>query len=557
MALIFGARNWLVIFVIAAACTCGARTECDGRGQISLLTGIHEDGSCRKVSSRGVLLYEAAQIILEQYNAKTNGFKLEIQVLDTCGSISGALKAAMKALVSADVSCLQPPHYLGIIGPDNPTNAEAVQKVTSVLRVPHLVRKSSSSAFLHHLAMENNSYIVQGVLEVIERLKWKSFTLIAPTFDGSEDDVQNIAKKLTVEAIAKNLCVIVHDNEEGDFTSNVIHVGKPEDSFFAGPSNATVLVVSEGSLENQLNRVNSSNTIILVEDDRNQLSELQVRVEKSKWWTGGRTGKFDPEELRDVRWLQDAIETYGTALDSICKKKKCKSQVNSADWNEMIAKILSSQNDQSVLEPRGLNILIKSKDGEMESLGEILVKENEAIISWKDTKPAIQTKKKGVAKTADEEEEDDDETLPEVLKKIAEKSKNDETTEGCLSELHEAKLTKDEEEQQGTHIVVSEMDDTEWWTMVGTVSGVGVAMFVVGILAVYIVYTNIRGPRSPKGQSSSRRHSIETGQGSPRRVGSDREMPTSGGGRSQRQQRQQRPVHRRDSVQSNISDRSV
>lgn len=33
--------------------------------------------------------------------------------MDTCGSIAGALKAAMKALVGADTNCLQPPHYLG------------------------------------------------------------------------------------------------------------------------------------------------------------------------------------------------------------------------------------------------------------------------------------------------------------------------------------------------------------------------------------------------------------------------------------------------------------
>lgn len=38
-----------------------------------------------------------------------------ITVLDTCGSITGTLKAVMKALVWADISCLHPPHYLGRI----------------------------------------------------------------------------------------------------------------------------------------------------------------------------------------------------------------------------------------------------------------------------------------------------------------------------------------------------------------------------------------------------------------------------------------------------------
>lgn len=48
---------------------------------------------------------------------------------------------------------------------------------------------------------------------MIEILKWKSFTLVA-NINENDDGIQNIAKKLTVNAIAKNLCVIVHDNDE-------------------------------------------------------------------------------------------------------------------------------------------------------------------------------------------------------------------------------------------------------------------------------------------------------------------------------------------------------
>lgn len=48
---------------------------------------------------------------------------------------------------------------------------------------------------------------------MIEILKWKSFTLVA-NVNENDDDVQNIAKKLTIDAIAKKLCVIVHDNDE-------------------------------------------------------------------------------------------------------------------------------------------------------------------------------------------------------------------------------------------------------------------------------------------------------------------------------------------------------
>ena len=49
----------------------------------------------------------------------------------------------------------------GIIGPDTATNAEAVHKITSVLKVPHIVRRESNSPYLHHLVKESDSYLVQ------------------------------------------------------------------------------------------------------------------------------------------------------------------------------------------------------------------------------------------------------------------------------------------------------------------------------------------------------------------------------------------------------------
>ena len=48
----------------------------------------------------------------------------------------------------------------------------------------------------------------------MEALNWKTFTLVAHANENDDDDVQNIAKKLTMEAIAKDLCVLVHDDEE-------------------------------------------------------------------------------------------------------------------------------------------------------------------------------------------------------------------------------------------------------------------------------------------------------------------------------------------------------
>ena len=123
--------------------------------------------------------------------------------------------------------------------------------------------------FLFCMLSELMNLFAKGILRVIAALKWKSFTLVAEGDEDNEDDVQNIAKKLTQSSIEKGLCVLVHDTDEEDFTSHIVHIGKPADNFFRGPpSNSTIIVASEGNLRRYLNRVNSSNTILLVEDAR-------------------------------------------------------------------------------------------------------------------------------------------------------------------------------------------------------------------------------------------------------------------------------------------------
>lgn len=77
-----------------------------------------------------------------------------------------------------------------------------------------------------------------------------------------------------------------------------------------------------------------------------------------------------------------------------------------------------------------------------------------------------------------------------------------------------------------------------------TVSGVGIAMFLVGILAVYVIYTNIRGPRSAK---SAKNH---LDRDTSLRMSSDRELPTT----IIRNQRVLRTPQRRGST---ISEKSV
>ncbi|XP_024888343.1 uncharacterized protein LOC112465155 isoform X2 [Temnothorax curvispinosus] len=487
-------RTWWVILVVIAACTCGARTECGETVQISFLTSVHDDPACTKLSTRGVTLYEAAKLFAEIQNNKTDGFKIEITVLDTCGSITGALKAVMKALVWADISCLHPPHYLGIIGPDTMTNAEAVHKVTSILKVPHIVKKASISPYLHSLTEESNSYLIQGILKMIKILKWKSFTLVANVNDENDDDVQNIAKKLTINAIANNLCVIIHDNNEEDYTSHIIHIGKPEEKFFNEPKNATILIISEGNLKDYLNRMNSSNTILLLEDSS--------------------------------------------------KNKKCKNQINSLDWDHMVSNVLMTHNVKSEAAPKFLDLSMKKKTSNLERLGGIIVRQNRTQVYWGDSK--ADEKEKDVTEETEKNHRtpEDNGDVSRMFRELL-KGEN-EPRSGCAIAVKEIEMLN-EKNKEATQILVSGMDDNEWWTMVWTVSGIGIAMFLLGILAVYVIYANVRGPKCAKNKNHLDRDI------SLRRMSNDRELPTT----ITRNQRALRTPQRRGSDRSTISEKSV
>lgn len=78
-------RQWGLICAIIAACTCGVRTECESRGHISLLTSIHDDAPCKKLSTKGVLLYEAAKLLTEIHNNKSNTMDIgNFKIAITC-----------------------------------------------------------------------------------------------------------------------------------------------------------------------------------------------------------------------------------------------------------------------------------------------------------------------------------------------------------------------------------------------------------------------------------------------------------------------------------------
>ncbi|XP_012059119.1 PREDICTED: uncharacterized protein LOC105622310 [Atta cephalotes] len=538
-------RSWYVIFMVIAACTCGARTECGETVQISFLTSVHDDPSCTMLSPTGVMLYEAAKLLAEIHNNKTEGFEIEITIMDTCGSITGALKAMMKALVWADVNCLHPPYYLGIIGPDTMANIEVIYKVTSILKVPHIIKKPSISSYLHPLMEESNSYLVEGILKMIEILKWKSFTLVTKVDDENNDDVQSITKKLTVNAIANNLCVIIHDNDKEDYMSRIVHIGKPEDNFFNELKNATILIISEGNLKDYLNRIDSTNTILLLEDSRNVINGLEWRVKNSQWWTPDNDLiRYDAEELKRVRWLENAIKIYVKALNALCKNKKCNNQINALEWNHMVSNMLMTHNKESEVAPKFLNLFMKKKTSDLECLGDIVVHRNKTKVYWDKSK--MNEKEKNVTEKTEKNygAPRSNNNMSYIFRELL--KEENEPQSRCATAVKEIKIK--EKDNEATQVLISGMNDNEWWIMVCTVSGVGIAMFLVGILAVYLIYTNVQRPKCAKNKNHLDRDT------SLRRMSNDNELPTT---ITIRNQRMLRSPHRRGSDRSTISEKSV
>ncbi|XP_063980526.1 uncharacterized protein LOC135164271 isoform X2 [Diachasmimorpha longicaudata] len=510
---------WLLILAILSACTCGGRTECGKKGRITLLTNIHNDLNCEKLSDKGVMIYEAAKYLVEMHNNKTNKLKIDVNVLDTCGSVSGAIKATMQALVWSDLDCLRPPFYFGMIGPYSALDVDAVQKITSTLNIPHIVNTNIISPYVHNLDKESDFPIIHAILGMLDALKWKTFTLITSIHRNNEDDVQHIAKKVTMGAIAKGICVMIHDGDDADFGTHILHIGKPNEKILM-MKNLTIMIASEGNVENHVNHYGTLSNVFILQDSRNELVGLENRIQNSKWWTGSEIGEYDTEELRDVKWLDDAIEVYVKAFDILCAKQQCSQLVNPAEWNSILSNVIATHNAKLQTSTRKYDLLFKTQSNQFEKVANVEVYDIEAKVHWNSNRY---------------------ETFRNIL------VNNDEKKSGCATSVSGM---SSEDENDVAKALFPGIDDHEWWTMIATVGGVGVSMFAVGIFAVYVVISNIRGPRSPKNKSNRRERD-----GTIRRIESDQDLQVV-----TRPHRPARENQRRDSsrsIRSNVSDKSV
>lgn len=251
--------------------------------------------------------------------------------------------------------------------------------------------------------------------------------------------------------------------------------------------------------------------------------------------------KYNAEDLRQVRWLQNAIEIYVKALKELCKNKKCKSQIKPLDWNDVVSNTLLKYNTELQTASRFLDLSVKTRTSNLERLDSVIVRQNKAKVYWGENK--WDEKEKSNVEEIEENHENDDEAIPYTFRRFL--NQENESLTGCAMVIKEIKKLHEEDSEA---ILVSGMDDNEWWTMVYTISGVGVAMFLVGIFAVYVVYVNINGPRCPKDKDYLDRNT------SLRRMGNDRTLSTT---ITTSNQRVLRTPQRTNSERSTISEKSV
>lgn len=133
------------------------------------------------------------------------------------------------------------------------------------------------------------------------------------------------------------------------------------------------------------------------------------------------------------------------------------------DWNHVVSDMLITHNVESEATPKFLDLSMKKKTSNLERLGGIIVRQNRTKVYWGESK-------------ADEKEED----VIEVTKKNHEAPRgNDnevsymfrellkeenEPRSGCATDVKEIKML--EKNSKATQVLVSGMDDNEWWTMV-------------------------------------------------------------------------------------------
>lgn len=139
------------------------------------------------------------------------------------------------------------------------------------------------------------------------------------------------------------------------------------------------------------------------------------------------------------------------------KNKKCKNQINPLDWDHMVSNVLMMHNAELEAAPKFLDLSMKKKTRNLERLGSIIVRKNRTQIYWGKDR---MDKKEYVTEETEKNHKD---TVSYIFRELL--KEENEPQLRCAITDKEIKMLN-EKDREATQILVSGMNDNEWWTMV-------------------------------------------------------------------------------------------
>ncbi|XP_026682883.1 uncharacterized protein LOC103514023, partial [Diaphorina citri] len=176
--------------------------------------------NCDEIRLGAIQERAAIEYAVHSVNAalKRDGFNMKIKAntFDTCSNTKNVKKVVLKALVTSEQTCPEPPLLLGFIGPQNNHLLNETKKVTNVFSSVHILGNRYQEDDYDRNVLENedtlylyDNYVQQKyeiILTTLKKINWSSFILIV---DESELSVNIGNQFLTARnALQSNPCVV-------------------------------------------------------------------------------------------------------------------------------------------------------------------------------------------------------------------------------------------------------------------------------------------------------------------------------------------------------------
>ncbi|KAL1450209.1 hypothetical protein WDU94_002654, partial [Cyamophila willieti] len=193
----------LVLFqllISPVACLCN-EYDIKNTALVNVLLDETTGPNCDQIKLGAIQERAAIEYAVHSVNTalKREGFDIKIQAntFDTCSKVQNIKKVVLKALVTSEQTCPEPPLLLGFIGPQNPDLLNETRKVTNVFSTLHILgvnsqedtyddhrsrKESEDILYLYDHYVEHKYEIIDTTLK---KLNWASFILVTDEFELS------------------------------------------------------------------------------------------------------------------------------------------------------------------------------------------------------------------------------------------------------------------------------------------------------------------------------------------------------------------------------------